>query len=76
MAVELDACGQPLAIRRSGGQETNAAVVEAVGETWRVDDEWWRQRISRHYFEVLLAGGGRMVLFEDLVTGEWFVQTP
>jgi len=23
-----------------------------------------------------LEGGGRVVLFEDLITGEWFVQMP
>jgi hypothetical protein len=58
-----------------GGQETNTAVVEAVLESWRIEDEWWRHPISRRYFEVLLASGGRVVLFEDLVSGEWFVQT-
>lgn len=78
--VELDAGGRPVAIRRSrdkgDGQETKAAVVETVLESWCIDDEWWRQRISRHYFEVILEGGGRLVLFEDRVSGEWFVQTP
>ena len=50
--------------------------VEAVLDTWQLDDEWWRQRISRRYVEVMIAGGKRMLLFEDLVTGEWFEQTP
>jgi hypothetical protein len=79
VAVELDADDQPTLFRRSrdsgGGQETNASVVEAVLESWCIDDEWWRQQISRRYFEVALAGGGRVVLFEDRVSGEWFVQT-
>ena len=81
VAVELDGNGKPMMIRRSpgrggqGGQETNAAVVEAVLESWCIDDEWWRQMISRRYFEVVLEGGGRVVLFEDRVSGEWFVQT-
>lgn len=74
-AVELDADGRPTAIRRSGGQETNAAVIEAVLESWRIEDEWWRHLISRRYFEVILEGGGRVVLFEDLGSGEWFIQT-
>ena len=77
--VELDADGLPVAIRRSrdngGGQETNAAVVETILESWRIDDEWWRQLISRRYFTVVLEGGGRVVLFEDLVTHQWFMQT-
>ena len=50
--------------------------VEAVLDTWQLDDEWWRQRISRRYVEIMIEGGKRMLLFEDLVTGEWFEQTP
>lgn len=51
-------------------------VVESILDQWQLDDEWWRQRISRRYVEVMIAGGKRMLLFEDLVTGEWFEQTP
>ncbi len=80
VAVELNADGQPAAVkkqlRRSDGQETTAAVIETILESWRIDDEWWRQLISRRYFSVVLEGGGRVVLFEDLVAGEWFIQTP
>lgn len=64
------------AVKDNGdGQEATATVVEAILESWRIDDEWWRQLISRRYFAVLLEGGGRVVLFEDLVTGEWFIQS-
>jgi len=79
VAVELDDSGVPKAVkeqmRRAGGQEETAAVVEAVLEMWRIDDEWWRKLISRRYFAVMLKGGSRVVLFEDLVTHEWFMQT-
>jgi hypothetical protein len=79
VTVEIDEFGVPKAVkkqlRRSDGREENATVVESVLEMWRIDDEWWRQLISRRYFSVLLEGGGRVVLFEDLVTGEWFMQT-
>ena len=74
-AVELDEKKEPVAIRRSDGQETTAAVVETILESWRIDDEWWRQLISRRYFAVILEGGARVVLFEDLVSHEWFMQT-
>jgi hypothetical protein len=50
--------------------------VESIGETWRVDDEWWRQPISRRYIDVVLEGGKHVVLFEDLVTGQWWLQQP
>jgi len=50
--------------------------VEAVVEEWVVQDEWWRSPIHRRYVEVVLEGGGHVVLFEDLNTGEWFMQRP
>ncbi len=50
--------------------------VEAIGEVWRVDDEWWRQPISRRHVEVVLEGGKHVVLFEDLTTNQWWMQKP
>ena len=50
--------------------------VETILDSWQLDDEWWRQRISRRYVAVMLEGGKRVLLFEDLITGEWFEQTP
>jgi hypothetical protein len=50
--------------------------VESVLDSWQLEDEWWRHRISRRYVAVMLEGGKRALLFEDLITGEWFEQTP
>ena len=66
--IELDACGLP--------SRTGVVPIEAVRETWRIDDEWWREPITRTYYEVLLKGGQRAVIFVDHVTQEWFVQKP
>jgi hypothetical protein len=71
--VELDADGMPIVVKRETG---NGKRVETIGEVWRVDDEWWRQPISRRCVEVIFEGGGRVVLFEDLSTGEWWIQKP
>jgi hypothetical protein len=70
--VELDDAGLPARIRDGEGDWRS---VEGIGDTWRLDDEWWRWPIARRYVEILLAGGGRMIVYEDLVTGEWFGQT-
>jgi hypothetical protein len=82
VTVETNGDGMPTKVWRSkdncggqDGQEENAAVVETVLEMWRIDDEWWRQLISRRYYAVLFEGGARVVLFEDLVTHEWYMQT-
>ena len=50
--------------------------VEEVVEVWVVEDEWWRNPIHRRYVEVVLEGGAHVMLFEDLTTGEWFIQKP
>jgi len=71
--VELDERGVPVIVTRETGNEKR---IESIGETWRIDDEWWRLPIVRRYVEVILEGGGRVVLFEDIITGEWFAQMP
>ncbi len=59
-----------------GWPDGRTAKVEAILESWRIDDEWWRHMIARAYLEVILEGGKRLVLFQDLITGQWFVQMP
>jgi len=71
--VDLDDRGVPVVVTRETGDRKR---VESIGETWRIDDEWWRLPIVRRYVEVILEGGGRVVLFEDMLTGEWWMQKP
>ncbi len=71
--VELNANGLPTGMRDAADK---LRAVEDIGEIWRIDDEWWRQPISRRCVEVIIEGGGRVVLFEDLITGEWWMQKP
>ena len=66
--VELGVAGLPVMVERRA--------VESVGEICCIDDEWWREPIHRRYVEVILEGGKHVVLFEDLMTGEWWVQKP
>src|SRR5467141_697066 len=68
VALEWDESGALTVVK--GGK------VEAILESWRIDDEWWRQTISRAYMDVMLEGGKRRVLFQDLITGQWFAQLP
>jgi hypothetical protein len=76
--VELDGRGLPAVVRpRQDSRTAGTAAprrVETIGEIWQVDDEWWRKPISRRYVEVMLEGGKHTVLYQDLVTGEWFEQ--
>jgi hypothetical protein len=79
VTVELDGERAPVVVHQAPdtpGTPGTGKRVEAIGESWRVEDEWWRQPISRRYVEVVLEGGGRVVLYEDLITGAWWVQQP
>ncbi|MGH9259293.1 MAG: hypothetical protein ACRD08_05230, partial [Acidimicrobiales bacterium] len=86
VTVELDAARRPVAVlvgkretgngKRQSDRPPDRLTVEFLGETWRIDDEWWRSPIARRYVEVMLDGGGRVVLYEDVITGEWWMQTP
>ena len=48
--------------------------VQSVLETWRIDDEWWREPISRAYFSLMLEGGRHVTIYQDLVEGRWYTQ--
>ena len=49
--------------------------VEALADRWRIDDEWWREQpLSRMYYECVVDGGLRIMVFRDLVSGEWHQQ--
>src|SRR5260370_1712134 len=80
VTVELDGERTPVVVHQApgapGAPGTPSAGkrVEAIGESWRVEDEWWRQPIARGYVEDVLEGGGRVVLYEDLITRERCVQ--
>jgi hypothetical protein len=70
LKTEEDASGLPVAVRLKHRQ-----AVMSIEDKWRIDDEWWRDApVSRLYYNVLLASGQRLVLYKDLVTGEWYEQ--
>ncbi len=73
MTVDLDESGL-MTVGRPDGRTVGK--VESILDSWRIDDEWWRQMIARNYMEVMLEGGKRVVLFQDLITGQWFAQMP
>ena len=75
VGVRTDPEGQPTAVSLSGpARRRSFHAVATVRESWRIDDEWWRQPISRLYHDVVLEGGQLLVLYRDLVGGGWYVQ--
>jgi hypothetical protein len=67
VAVEADAGdGRPLVI--AGDR------VDAVRESWLVEDRWWTDRpLRRRYWEVVTVAGRDRVVFHDLVEGGWWL---
>lgn len=59
--------GRPLAVE--------GRAVEAVRESWLVEDRWWTDApLRRRYWEVVTAGGRNEIVFRDLQGGGWFAQ--
>jgi hypothetical protein len=65
--VRVGAGGRPLAV--------DGRAVEAVRESWLVEDRWWTDRpLRRRYWEVVTAGGRDVVVFRELQEGRWYAQ--
>ncbi len=71
VTVRTDKNGELTHVRLPGKP---ARTVESVRERWRIDDEWWRQPISREYRVVILDNGRNVTLYHDLLEGNWYAQ--
>ena len=49
--------------------------IARVQDTWQIDDEWWREPISRRYLQVILRDGALRTLCHDQIADRWFEQT-
>jgi hypothetical protein len=69
---------RPTAVRTGPGGRPEAVggrTVEAVRESWLVEDRWWTEApLRRRYWEVVTADGRDLVLFRDLAQGRWYEQ--
>ena len=62
-----DRDGRPLAV--------GERMIDAVRESWLIEDRWWTDRpLRRRYWEVVTVCGRNEVVFHDLVTGRWWRQ--
>lgn len=48
--------------------------VQAIAKRWRVDQAWWQERIWREYFKLTTRDGLLVILYQDLLTGQWYLQ--
>ncbi len=65
--VRADEHGRPLSVA--------GRAVEAVRESWLVEDRWWTDApLRRRYWEVVTTDGRNRAIFRDLEAGAWFSQ--
>jgi hypothetical protein len=59
-----------------GRPETiDGRTVEAIRESWLVEDRWWTDApLRRRYWEIVTADGRNLVAFRDLERGRWYTQ--
>ena len=62
--------GKPFVVRL----KRRPVLVKDVVNMWRIDEEWWRNPISRLYFLLELENGARLTVFRDLLRGTWYRQ--
>jgi hypothetical protein len=67
VAVQSDDHGRPLIV--------GERVVDAVRESWLIEDRWWTSNpMRRRYWEVVTVDGRDEVVFRDLRSGRWWRQ--
>ena len=69
LPVKEDSNSNPVSV--GNGKRT----IKTISDRWRIDDEWWRQEpISRMYYCVVLDNGLHLIVYKDLLTGQWYQQ--
>ena len=48
--------------------------VDMLIRQWRIEQGWWQKRLWLAYFRLSTDTGLLVILYQDLVTGEWFLQ--
>ncbi len=55
--------------------EVDGEAIEALRESWLVEDRWWTaEPLRRRYWELVGSRGRNVVVFHDLCTGRWYQQ--
>jgi hypothetical protein len=70
--VEQDVAGRPVSVTL---YSRRLEVIQVL-DTWRIDEEWWREQpVSRFYWLVALDDGRPLTIFFDLIERRWWRQS-
>jgi hypothetical protein len=62
---------------REGGRPevVDGRDVDAVRESWLIEDRWWTERpLRRRYWEIVTICGRNEIVFHDLIGERWWRQ--
>ncbi len=48
--------------------------VSHIQDSWDIDEEWWRDRLNRRYYQLVLEDGSLLTVYQNLVDGAWYQQ--
>jgi hypothetical protein len=68
--VERDAAALPQAFVWQGRTHQ----VRQLTNQWRIDQDWWQERVWRDYFKLITQTGLLVIIYCDLLTGQWYLQ--
>lgn len=70
--IQTDGAGRPVGFRRQGKKHLFLQVVQH----WEIDTDWWTEegRVWRDNYAAVTMDGLLCVVYQDLVTQEWFLQ--
>ena len=59
--------------RRGRSEWVAGRSVDAIRESWLIEDRWWSPApVRRRYWEVVTAKGELLILFRELQRGGWY----
>jgi hypothetical protein len=69
IAVKTNDLGEPVAIYRASRRDR----VISISRRWRVNESWWRQQVSREYFQIETARGLVAEVYRDMLSNSWYL---
>jgi hypothetical protein len=70
LAVVGNDLAEPLRFTWQGGEHQ----VADITCSWRVDLDWWQDRVWRDYFKLRTDTGLLVIVYRDLAQDEWYLQ--
>jgi hypothetical protein len=48
--------------------------VSHITRRWRIRSDWWDEPLWRDYFKLTTESGLLLIIFQDLINGQWYLQ--